>query len=76
MNIQMNEPYGIGIRDITSSSNDEFHEERIYVCLDIIDEIHEPFPWHLISFSLVHKCVHSHHTHANDKILELMIRGI
>jgi hypothetical protein len=29
MNIQMNEPYGIGIRDITSSSNDEFHEERI-----------------------------------------------
>jgi hypothetical protein len=43
MNIQMNEPYGIGIRDITSPSNNEFHEEQIHACLDIIDEIYEPF---------------------------------
>jgi hypothetical protein len=27
VNIQINEFYGIGIHDITSFSNDEFHEE-------------------------------------------------
>ncbi len=48
MNIQMNELHGIGIRDITSPSNNKFHEEQTWVCLDIINETHA-FPWHLIS---------------------------
>jgi hypothetical protein len=67
MNIQMNELHGIGIRDITSFFNDEFHEEWTRVCLDIVDKIHEPFSWHLIGFLLVLKCVLSHHTHANEQ---------
>jgi hypothetical protein len=49
MNIQMNELHGISICNITSPSNDEFHEERTWVCLDIVDETHAFFPWHLIS---------------------------
>jgi hypothetical protein len=48
MNIQMNEDHNIGIHDITSPSNDEFHEEWIWACLDIVNEIHAPSPWHLI----------------------------
>ncbi len=44
MNIQMNELHGIGIHDITSPSSDKFHKEQIWVCLDIIDEIHVPSP--------------------------------
>jgi hypothetical protein len=35
--------------------------------LDIIDETHAPSPWHLIGFWLVLKCIHSHHTHANEQ---------
>jgi hypothetical protein len=46
MNIQINEPHGIDIYDITSPSNDEFHEEQIWACLDIVDKIHEASPWH------------------------------
>jgi hypothetical protein len=42
----MNEPRGIDIREITSLSNDEFHKERTWACLDIIDKICEPSPWH------------------------------
>jgi hypothetical protein len=48
MIIQMNELYGIGICDITFFFNDEFHEEWTWACLDIVDEIHAPSPWHLI----------------------------
>jgi hypothetical protein len=44
----MNEFHGIGIHDITSLSNNEFHEEQTWACLDIINETHAPFPWHLI----------------------------
>jgi len=50
MNIQMNELHGIGIRDITSFFSDVFHEEWTWVYLDIVNEIHTPFPWHLIGF--------------------------
>jgi hypothetical protein len=46
MNIQMNELHGIGIRDITFFSNNEFHEKQTWVCLDIIDKTHAPSPWH------------------------------
>jgi hypothetical protein len=48
MNIQMKEVHGIGIRDITSPTNNEFHEEQTWVCLDIVDETCAPSPWHLI----------------------------
>jgi hypothetical protein len=44
----MNEFYGIGIHGITFPFNDKFHEERIWACLDNVDETHAPFPWHLI----------------------------
>jgi hypothetical protein len=44
MNIQMNELHGVGIRDITSLFSDKFHKEWTWVCLDIIDETHAPFP--------------------------------
>jgi hypothetical protein len=50
MNIQMNELHGIGIYDITFPSNDKFHNERTWVCLDIVDETHELSPWHSIGF--------------------------
>jgi hypothetical protein len=42
MNIQMNELHGIDIRDITSPYNDEFHEERTWACLYIVDKTHAP----------------------------------
>jgi hypothetical protein len=48
MNVQMKELHGIGIRDITSPFNDEFHKERTWVCLDIVDETHAFSPWHSI----------------------------
>jgi hypothetical protein len=67
MNIQMNEFHGIDIHDITSPSNDMFHEEQTWGCLDIVGEPHELSPWCWIGFLLVPKCVHSCHTHANDK---------
>jgi hypothetical protein len=70
---QMNELHGIGIYDITSFSSDKFYEERTSACLDNINYIHAPFPWHLIGFSLVPKCIHSHHTMPMNKILEFMI---
>ncbi len=63
----MNELHGVGIHNITSFSNDESHEEQTWACLDIIDETHAPSPWHLIGFWLVLKCIHSHHTHANEQ---------
>jgi hypothetical protein len=50
MNIQMNELCGIGICDIASLSNDKFHKEQTWVCLDIIDKTHAPSPWHSIDF--------------------------
>jgi len=62
----MNEFHGVGIHDITSPSNDEFHEEQTWACLDFVDEIHGPFSWCLIGFLLVPKCTCSHHTHANE----------
>jgi hypothetical protein len=62
MNIHMNELHAIGIYDITSFFNDKFQEEQTWACLDIVNEICEPSPWCLISFLLVQKCVHSHHT--------------
>ncbi len=63
----MNGFHGIGIRDITSLSNDKFHMERTWACLDIVDEIHEPFRWCLIGFLLVPKCIFSYHTHASEQ---------
>jgi hypothetical protein len=67
MNIQMNEFHGIDIHDITSLFSDEFHEEWTWAFLDIIDEIHEFFPWRMIGFLLVPKCLCSHHTHTNEQ---------
>jgi hypothetical protein len=67
MNIQMIEFHGIGICDITSPYSNKFHKECIWDCLDMVDEIHAPSPWHLIGFGLVPKCVRSHHTHANEQ---------
>jgi hypothetical protein len=67
MNIQMMEFHGIDIHDITFPSSDKFHKECTWACLDIIDEIHTPSPWHLIGFGLVPKCARSHHTHANEQ---------
>jgi hypothetical protein len=66
MNIQMNKLHGIHICDITSLFNDKFHEEWTWVCLDIVNETHAPSPWELIGYWLVPKCVHSHHTRANE----------
>jgi hypothetical protein len=63
----MSEFHGVGIRDITSLSNDKLHKERTWACLDIIDEIREPSPWCLIGFLLVPKCILSYHTHANEQ---------
>jgi hypothetical protein len=40
----------LAIYDITSPFSDEFHEEQTWAGLDNIDEIHAPFPWHLIGF--------------------------
>jgi hypothetical protein len=59
--------HSIGIRDITSFFSDKFHKEWAWACLVIVDEIHAPFPWHLIGFGLVPKCTCSHHTHANEQ---------
>ncbi len=67
MNIQKNEPHGIGIHDITSPSNNMFHKEQNYASLDIVNEIHAFFPQHLIGSSLIPKCVHSHHNHTNEQ---------
>jgi hypothetical protein len=39
MIIQMNKFHSIVIYNITSPSKDKFHEERIWACLDIVDEI-------------------------------------
>jgi len=71
MIIQMNELYGIGICDITFFFNDEFHEEWTWACLDIVDEIHAPSPWHLIGSWLVPKCTCSHHSHANEQDIRI-----
>jgi hypothetical protein len=50
MNIQINEFHGIGIHDIISPYSKEFHKEQIWACLDIVDEINAPSPWHLIGY--------------------------
>jgi len=50
MNIQMNEFHGINILDITSPFSDVFHNEQTWFCLDIINKIHAPSPWHSIGF--------------------------
>jgi hypothetical protein len=42
--------------------------------MDIVDETHEFFPWHLIGFWLVAKCPYSHQTHANEQHIEVIIR--
>jgi hypothetical protein len=44
MNIQMNELHGNGIHDITSPSNEKFHKEWTWPCLDIVDETHAVSP--------------------------------
>jgi hypothetical protein len=46
----MNELHGLGIRDITSLSNNKSHKEKTWAYLDTVNEIHAPFPWHLIGF--------------------------
>jgi hypothetical protein len=63
----MNELRGIGIYGIISPFNDKFYKEQTWACLDIVDETCEPSSWHLISFLLISKCVHSNHTHANEQ---------
>jgi len=40
----MNEFHSVGTHDITSPSNDKFHEEWMWVCLKNVDETHEPPP--------------------------------
>jgi len=40
----MIELHYVGIYDITSPFSNEFHKERTWACLDIVDETHEPFP--------------------------------
>jgi hypothetical protein len=40
----------VRIYHITFPSNDKLHKEWNWVCLDIVDEIHAPSPWHLIGF--------------------------
>ncbi len=67
INIHMNELHGIGIYGIITPSSDKFHEEWIWACLDIINETNEHSSWCLISLLLISKCVHSHHTHANEQ---------
>jgi hypothetical protein len=34
----------VRIHHITSLSSDKFHKEWTWVCLDIVDETHAPFP--------------------------------
>ncbi len=63
----MNELRGVGIYGIISPFNDKLYKERTWACLDIFDETCEPSSWHLISFLLISKCVHSNHTHANQQ---------
>jgi hypothetical protein len=46
----MNERHGIGIHNITSFFSNEFHKERTWVCLDIVEEGDAPSPWHLIGY--------------------------
>jgi hypothetical protein len=67
----MNELHDIDIHNITSLSNNEFHEERTWVCLDIVNETPVFFPWHSIGFWLVPKCIHSHHTHAKEQDIRI-----
>jgi hypothetical protein len=43
--MHMNELHCVGIYDITSLFNGEFHKERTWACLDIVDETREPSPW-------------------------------
>ncbi len=59
MNTRMNELHGVSIYGIISPYNDKFYEEQIWACLDIVDKIREYSLWHLISFLLNSKCVHS-----------------
>jgi hypothetical protein len=40
MIIQMNKFHSIGIRNITSPFKDQFHKERTWAYLNIVDEIH------------------------------------
>jgi hypothetical protein len=63
----MDELHGVGIYGITSPSSDKFHGEQTWAYLDTIDETCEPSSWHLMSFLLISKCIHSHHTHANEQ---------
>jgi hypothetical protein len=63
----MNELHSVGIYGIITLSSDKFHEKRTWACLDIIDETRESSSRCLISFLLISKCVHSHHTHANEQ---------
>jgi hypothetical protein len=44
MNNHKNELHSVGIRDITSPFSNEFHEERMWVCLNIVDETRETPP--------------------------------
>ncbi len=67
MNTHMNELHDVGIYGIISPSSDKFYKEQTWACFDIVDEIREPSSWHLISFLLISKRVHSDHTHANEQ---------
>jgi hypothetical protein len=42
--------FNVRIRHITSVFSDKFHKEQTWACLDIVNETHAPFPWHLICF--------------------------
>jgi hypothetical protein len=42
------EVFNVYIYHITSLSNDKFHKEQTWACLDIVNETHASFPWHLI----------------------------
>ncbi len=67
MNTPMNELHGVGIYGIITPFSDKFHKGQTWACLDIIDETFEPSSHCLISFLSISKCVHLHHTHANEQ---------
>ncbi len=69
--MHMNELHDVGISYTTSPFNDKFHKERTWASLDIVDETCEPFPWCLIGFLLLPKCICSHHTHANEQNIKV-----
>jgi hypothetical protein len=63
----------IGVCDITSPSNDEFHKEWPWICLDIINAILSLISWHLIVFSLLSSAFVDIIFTPMNEALELMI---